>query len=117
MGLYETAIDKLASWTVDRSVVRPKVVASTATVRRAAEQVHALFDRKLAVFLPPVLDVEHAFFYEQRPVSDDHPGGKRSGICAHGQRLKAVEVRVFTQAFLLPRSVSSSATAKPQTRG
>ncbi|MFP5327659.1 MAG: DISARM system helicase DrmA [Acidimicrobiia bacterium] len=96
VGLYETAIDRLASWSIDGKVVRPKVVASTATVRRAPEQVHALFDRQLAVFPPPVLDVEHAFFAEQRPVSDDHPGRQYLGICAHGQRLKSVEVRVFT---------------------
>jgi hypothetical protein len=96
VGLYETAIDRLASWMVDGHVVRPKVVASTATVRRAAEQVHALFDRRLAVFPPPVLDVEHAFFAEQRPVSESSPGRCYLGICAHGQRLKAVEVRVFT---------------------
>src|SRR5205823_167175 len=30
-GLYETAVDELASWTVDRAACRPKVVASTAT--------------------------------------------------------------------------------------
>jgi len=99
VGLYETAIDKLASWAVDGVVVRPKVVASTATVRRAAEQVHALFDRKLAVFPPPVLDVEHAFFAEQRPVTDNHPGRQYVGICAHGQRLKSVEVRVFSSVL------------------
>jgi len=75
------AIDQLASWTVDGAVVRPKVVASTATVRRAAEQVFALFDRKLKVFPSPLLDVEHAFFAEQRPVSDEHPGRQYLGIC------------------------------------
>jgi hypothetical protein len=96
VGLYETAIDRLASWSVGGMVVRPKVVASTATVRRAAEQVHGLFDRRLSVFPPPVLDVEHAFFAEQRPISDDHPGRRYLGVCAHGQRLKSVEVRVFT---------------------
>lgn len=96
VGLYETAIDRLASWSVDGEVVRPKVIASTATVRRAAEQVHALFARRLAMFPPPVLDVEHAFFAEQRPISDEHPGRQYLGICAHGQRLKSVEVRVFT---------------------
>jgi hypothetical protein len=96
VGLYETAIDRLASWFVDGQVVRPKVVASTATVRRAREQVHQLFNRGLAVFPPPVLDVEHAFFAEQRPVTDTNPGRRYLGICAHGQRLKAVEVRVFT---------------------
>ena len=96
VGLYETAIDRLASWAINGQVVRPKVIASTATVRRAAEQVHALFDRRLAVFPPPVLDVEHAFFAEQRPVNDDTPGRRYLGVCAHGQRLKAVEVRVLT---------------------
>ena len=40
-GLYETAIDLLC--TTDG--VRPKVIASTATIRRAAQQVEALFDR------------------------------------------------------------------------
>jgi hypothetical protein len=48
------------------------------------------------VFPPPVLDVEHAFFAEQRPVTDDNPGRRYLGVCAHGQRLKSVEVRVFT---------------------
>ena len=96
VGLYETAIDDLASWEVDGRVVRPKVVASTATVRRAGRQVHALFARRLAVFPPPVLDAPHAFFAEQRPVSAEHPGRRYLGICAPGQRLKAAEVRVFT---------------------
>src|SRR5207247_10957980 len=82
VGLYETAIYRLASWTVGGQVVRPKVVASTATVRRAAEQVHDLFNRRLAVFPPPVLDVEHAFFAEQRPVTDTTPGRRYLGICA-----------------------------------
>ena len=35
VGLYETAVDELCSWTVDGKRVRPKVVASTATIRRA----------------------------------------------------------------------------------
>ena len=96
VGLYETAIDRLSSWAIDGQIVRPKVIASTATVRRAAEQVHALFDRRLAVFPPPVLDVEHAFFAEQRPVTDETPGRLYLGVCAHGQRLKSVEVRVLT---------------------
>ena len=43
VGLYETAIDRLASWDLDGRPVRPKVIASTATVRRASDQVHRLF--------------------------------------------------------------------------
>jgi len=95
VGLYESAIDELASWEVDGTTVRPKVVASTATVRRAAEQVHALFWRQLAVFPPPVLDVEDSFFARQRP-PESAPGRRYLGICALGQRMASVETRVFT---------------------
>lgn len=95
VGLYETAIDHLACWEVDGHRVRPKVVASTATIRRAAEQVYALFWRHLAVFPPPVLDVEDAFFARQRPTTAK-PGRRYLGICAAGQRLVSAEVRIFT---------------------
>jgi hypothetical protein len=95
-GLYETAVDRLASWTYKGESVRPKVIASTATVRRAREQAYALFWRDLAVFPPPVLDVENSFFALQRSVSDAAPGRRYRGICAPGVRIKAVEIRVFT---------------------
>ena len=35
VGLYETAIDQLCTWEVDGKKVRPKVIASTATIRKA----------------------------------------------------------------------------------
>ncbi len=94
VGLYETAIDDLASWTVAGTTVRPKVVASTATIRRAKEQAAALFARDLAIFPPPVLDVEDSFFARQRPVSEK-PGRLYIGACAPGQRMVAAQVRVF----------------------
>ncbi len=95
VGLYETAIDELATWEVDGTPVRPKVVASTATVRRAAEQAHALFARRLAVFPAPVLDVSDSFFARERS-TQDRAGRRYLGICAPGLRLKSAEVRVFT---------------------
>jgi len=95
VGLYETAIDHLACWELDGQRVRPKVVASTATIRRAAEQVYALFWRQLAVFPPPVLDVEDAFFARQRPTAAKS-GRRYLGVCAAGQRLVSAEVRIFT---------------------
>jgi hypothetical protein len=95
VGLYETAIDHLATWELDGQPVRPKVVASTATIRRAAEQVHALFWRGLAVFPPPVLDAEDSFFARQRPPAEK-PGRRYLGVCAAGQRLVSAEVRIFT---------------------
>lgn len=102
-GLYETAIDALATWNVDGKVVRPKVIASTATVRRAADQAHALFARKLSVFPPPVLDVENNYFSIQRPTRPDPndptsiwaPGRLYIGVCGFGRRLKSVQTRLF----------------------
>jgi hypothetical protein len=96
VGLYETAVDKLASWEVDGKLVRPKVIASTATIRQARDQVHNLFLRKVQVFPPQGLDVKDNFFSCQREPSEDYPGRRYLGICATGRRLKAALIRVYT---------------------
>ena len=94
VGLYETAVDHLTTWMLNGRPVRPKVVASTATVRRAAEQGNALFWRSLRVFPPPALDQGRQFFAEQAPL-ERTPGRLYLGVCARGVRLKQVQVRVF----------------------
>lgn len=98
VGLYETAVDALSTWTVDGQRVRPKVIASTATIRRAGDQVARLFDRKLGVFPPPGLDVRDAFFALQRDQpeeQDEKPGRRYLGVCAPGRRYKQVLIRVY----------------------
>lgn len=104
-GLYETAVDELCSWTADGQRVRPKVVASTATVRRAADQAHTLFQRDLDVFPPQGLDAADSFFARQVEVSDKDPGRRYLGICAHGRRLKAVEIRIYVAFMAAAQSV------------
>lgn len=94
-GLYETAIDEIASWTVDGKPSRPKVVASTATIRRAEHQTYNLFCRRLAVFPPQVLDAGDSFFAVERPL-DETPGRLYLGVCGMGQRFKSVATRVYT---------------------
>src|SRR6185369_6914207 len=71
VGLYESVVDRLASWEVGGKRVRPKVIASTATIRRAPDQIHALFLRRVAVFPPQGLDASDNFFAVQRPASLD----------------------------------------------
>ncbi|WIV60608.1 helicase-related protein [Amycolatopsis nalaikhensis] len=61
-GLYETAVDLLAD--------RPKVVASTATIRRASDQVTALFDRRVSQFPPAGLDARDSWFAVETPRTD-----------------------------------------------
>ena len=96
VGLYETAIDQLASWEVDGKTVRPKVIASTATIRQAQAQMHDLFLRKVEVFPPQGLDISDNFFSRQRPPGEEFPGRRYLGICATGRRLKAATIRVYT---------------------
>ncbi len=98
VGLYETAVDALSGWTVDGEPVGPKVIASTATIRRAGDQVARLFDRRLAVFPPPGLDARDSFFALQRDrpeEQDDRPGRRYLGICAPGRRYKQVLIRTY----------------------
>ena len=52
-GLYEIAIDELCN----HRGSRPKVIGSTATIRRAQQQINALYNRKAAQF--PPLGLEH----------------------------------------------------------
>jgi len=99
VGLYETAVERLMTWTLDGAEVHPKVIASTATTRRAAQQVHQLFLRRVRIFPPPGLDVEDSFFARERPLSDEDFGRVYLGVCAPGRRLKAVLIRVYV-AFL-----------------
>lgn len=98
VGLYETAVDDLCSWQIGKTKVRPKVVASTATVRRAGDQVRNVFMRRLAIFPPKALDVEDDFFSVQRSV-ESKPGRRYLGICSPGSSRPAVLIRTYT-AFL-----------------
>lgn len=95
VGLYETAVDNLCSWTVNNKKVRPKVIASTATIRRAETQVHKLFLRQLQVFPPHGTDIKDNFFSLQREPSDSNPGRLYLGVCALGRRYPAILIRVY----------------------
>ena len=95
-GLYEAAIDQLASRGTGENRVRPKIVASTATVRRAADQIEALFDRgKTSVFPPSGLDRTDSFFARTVP-SSQNPGRLYLGIAAQGRGPKLVFLRSLT---------------------
>lgn len=94
VGLYETAIDRLCTRVTDGQRVRPVVVASTATVRRAPDQVEQVFARGLAVFPPQVLDAGETFFSQSVPPGPDTPARRYRGILATGARLTAIEIRV-----------------------
>jgi hypothetical protein len=95
-ALYEVALDRLATRTWGDKTVRPKVVASTATVRRAAEQIEALFDRhRTEVFPPPGLSRRHSFFAKTVPPSEK-PARLYVGLAASGKGPKLIFLRALT---------------------
>jgi len=93
-GLYETAVDALCTRTLaDGTRVRPKILASTATVRRAREQILSLFGReRTAVFPPPGVDDGETWFAQ---VDDKSPGRLYVGVAATGRAMKAILLRVY----------------------
>lgn len=90
-GLYEAAIDRLCT---TRSGVRPKVIASTATIRNAAKQVRNLFDRDVTQFPPPLIDARDSFFARQ---VDGASGIRKSrryvGLFAAGKTTQSVMIK------------------------
>ena len=86
-GLFELVVDILAS-TPDR--IRPKYIASTATIRDAGNQVRSLFDRDFAIFPSPGLTIEDSYFsssIEADAFDADRPGRLYVGICTPGKAL------------------------------
>ncbi len=96
VGLYETAINELCTWDLGGKKITPKIIASTATIRRSYDQVKQVFNREVNVFPPQGVDIEDNFFSLQRIPSVETPGRLYIGICAPGIRLKAVLIRVYT---------------------
>ena len=68
-GLYEAAIDTV----LQLRGVYPKYIASTATIRMADRQVKRLYGREVAVFPPPGLNCDDAWFARTVPL-ERRPG-------------------------------------------
>ncbi len=95
-ALYEVALDRLASRQWGDRIVRPKIIASTATVRRADAQIKALFDRmRTAIFPPPGPDRRDSFFAITVP-SAKSPGRLYVGLAAPGKGPKLLFLRALT---------------------
>ena len=101
VGLYEAAFDVV----MHRHRVRPKIVASTATIRRADEQVHGVFGRSVAVFPPSGLDADDAYFVR---FDRDRPGRLYCGVMPQGHT--PLTAMVHLSAALLQAPVDLALT-------
>ena len=95
MGLHETAVEGLCGANAPGAGVKPKIVASTATARRATDQVQAVFARSgTQVFPPPGPNRRDSFFARVVP-ADEVPARRYLGIAATGRNPKVVMRRVL----------------------
>lgn len=77
VGLYESAINLLCQ----SGGQPPKVIASTATIRRASAQIIGLFGRPVDLFPPSGIDADDSYFAR---IDEDAPGRLYIGMMAQG---------------------------------
>ncbi|MFJ6069615.1 helicase-related protein [Streptomyces sp. NPDC093065] len=100
-GLYETAVDALAE--------RPKVIASTATIRRAADQGRHLFAREVRQFPPAGLDSRDSWFAVETP-REEKASRRYIGLLAPGTSQSTLLIRTY--ATLLHRAMHADTDDK-----
>lgn len=90
VGLYETVVDLLCA----AKGVPPKIIASTATICRADDQVKALYNREVSVFPPSGIEAEDSFFAREAALSEK-PGRVYVGLMAAGKTMTTTQVRLM----------------------
>ena len=100
VGLYEAAVEYASGVPGPANTRIPaKVIASTATIRRAAQQVRQLYARKLAIFPPSGVSARDSFFARELPIdpnADSSAGRLYVGVNAPGSSTKTLLVRVYS---------------------
>ncbi|WP_296956357.1 helicase-related protein [uncultured Dialister sp.] len=94
-GLYETIIDALCT---TKDGIPAKIIASTATVKNARQQIGALFARDYFQFPPQGLESDDSFF-AVKSSRDESPSRLYCGVMGSGATPTTVGIRV--QAALL----------------
>jgi hypothetical protein len=113
VGLYETALDELCRHEIGGKSVRPKIVASTATVRRAEKQIQALFNRRIVdIFPPPGPDRRDSFFALTESPQQSN-ARLYLGIAAQGRSPKVVMLRVYLALLAATQKWYRKLTKKP----
>ncbi|HEX3658543.1 MAG TPA: helicase-related protein [Pirellulales bacterium] len=110
VGQYETIIQELCSKEINGQYIRPKIIASTATICRAAEQCHALYNcgsDRVFLFPPQALRGGDSFF-----ALEDQAADGRLYVGVHASALPShTTAQVRTLSALLQGPPSSSRIA------
>jgi len=109
VGMYETTVEHLCSRTHEGHTVLPKYIASTATIRRAGEQIWNLYKRPFRRFPSPGTDYSDSFFVKE---DENYNEAKMFvGIFPSGIGQKTVMVRTFSSLLRDLVSIRREGTA------
>jgi hypothetical protein len=107
-GLYEGIFERLCSRFLNDRWIKPKLIASTATIRGAAEQVNALYARTQTQLFPsPGLLMGDSFFGKYARSDDGQLSSGRLYLGIHANDYGSIlttQVRTFSSALFRPQS-------------
>jgi hypothetical protein len=113
VGLYETVIEELCTDRRGGGARVPKIVSSTATIRRYEEQILGLYGRdRVALFPPRGLDASDSFFarYARERDGSLTPGRIFVGVNAPGLgSFQTSQVRTFSALLQAPMPMDAPA--------
>ena len=106
VGLYETMIEELCT----ANNVKPKIIASSATISRAKEQINSLYGRgteNVNIFPAQCLSAGDSFFAYEEKNPDNAPGRVYVGVFASALPSHATaQVRVLSALLQSVKSIS-----------
>ncbi|MDR1640193.1 MAG: helicase C-terminal domain-containing protein [Clostridiales bacterium] len=94
-GIYEIAVEYLCS----QNGRYPKVIASTATVKNASEQIKSLYNRKTIQFPPSGADFSDSFF-AVLSTQEERPARTYLGLCESGGNINDLMLRVYSNLLV-----------------
>lgn len=98
VAAYEAALDTV----MQANGTRPKVVASTATIRRAQQQCEGVFARDVALFPPSGLEADDSYFVR---FNRDTPGRLYVGVMPQGHTPLTAMVHLSAALLQAPEEV------------
>lgn len=101
-GLYEIAVDEFCR----RNNLRPKIIASTATIRNAGNQILNLYGRGFHQFPPQGTDIRDSYFAEESKRAD-RPSRKYMGILTPSTSGSTRLIRVYSVLLFAVRYLAA----------
>jgi hypothetical protein len=112
VGIYEGLIEELCTDRRDGNVSRPKIISSTATIRRSEQQIHSLYGRSNPnLFPPPGIDASDSFFssFAKYDSGELMPGKKFIGAYTPNlPSMQTAQVRTFASLLQSPMELPES---------